>query len=366
MAATPKISVAMPCFNAAATLPAALDSLLAQTDAPPFEVDAVDDGSTDGTWDVLAAYAARDARVRPLRLPRNRGCALATNAAVEAGRAPYVARMDADDIALPGRLAAQAAALDAAPGLGLVSGLVRFGGDAEACPGFAHYIHWLNSLVTPGDIAKNRFVESPLVNPSVMYRRGIYDRLGGARENHGDGGFPEDYDQWLRWLAAGVRMAKVRRDVVVWNDPPGRLTRVDAAYAPAAFARLKAGYLWDWLKARNPRHPEVWAWGAGRESRRRLAPLVARGLTVAAYVDIDPRKIGQRVAGIPVLDREAIPKRPTSPANPANPANPSGASAVSAAPFVLVNVGSHGAREQILEWLAPRGYLPGEDCVAMG
>ncbi len=354
MEATPRISVAMPCFNAAATLPAALDSLLSQTDAPPFEIDAVDDGSTDDTWNVLTAHAACDARVRPLRLPRNLGCALATNAAIEAGRAPYVARMDADDIALPGRLAEQAAALDADPGLGLVAGLVRFGGDAVACPGFAHYIHWLNSLVTPGDIAKNRFVESPLVNPSVMYRREIYDRLGGARENHAGGGFPEDYEQWLRWMAAGVRMAKVRREVVVWNDPPGRLTRVDAAYAPAAFARIKAVYLWDWLAANNPRHPEVWAWGAGRESRRRLAPLVAHGLVVAAYVDIDPRKIGQNVAGARVLNREAIPQRPAQPRSR------------SVAPFVLVNVGSHGAREQILGWLAPRGYLPGEGCVAMG
>jgi hypothetical protein len=71
--ASPRVSIGLPCRNAAATLPAALDSLLAQT-LPDFEVIAVDDGSDDGsdasgTWDVLCGYARRDPRIRPLRQP---------------------------------------------------------------------------------------------------------------------------------------------------------------------------------------------------------------------------------------------------------------------------------------------------------
>jgi len=110
--------------------------------------------------------------------------------------------------------------------------------------------------------------------------------------------------------------------------------------------------LWDWLRERNPRHPRVWVWGAGRVSRKRLDPLLALGLEIESYVDIDPRKMGQCVHGIPVLGRDCAPQRPKD----------SG----SASPFILVNVGSRGAREEIMEWLSGRGYAAGEGCVAVG
>lgn len=363
--AAPLVSVCLPCYNAAATLPAALESLLAQT-LPDFEIIAADDGSTDDTPAILAAFAARDARshresrIRHLRLP-HQGVALAWNAAVAAARAPFIARMDADDLCLPRRLELQLARLEAEPGLDLVSGLVRFGGDREARLGYALHVDWLNTLITHQDISLNRFVESPLANPSVMFRREGVARFGGARPNLGPdlgpgsacaGPFPEDYEQWLRWLGLGARMAKVTEEVIVWNDPPTRLSRTGCEYSPEAFARIKAGYVWGWLAEHNPRHPRVWAWGAGRESRKRLAPLAALGLVIENYVDIDPRKVGQRVAGVPVLGREAVPQAQDGQDGQA--------------PFILVNVGSRGAREEILEWLAGRGYQVGVDCVAVG
>lgn len=348
----PAVSVCLPCFNAASTLPAALDSLLAQT-LQNFEVIAADDGSGDQTWDVLCAYARRDARIRPLRLP-HQGVALAWNAAVAAARAPLIARMDADDLCLPERLALQAELLNAEPGLDLVSGLVRFGGNREKRLGYALHVDWLNTLLDHQAISRNRFVESPIANPSVMFRRAAWERFGPARANTGPHPFPEDYEQWLRWLSQGARMAKAPAPVIVWNDPPTRLSRTGAEYSLEAFARIKAGYLWDWLRRHNPQHPRVWAWGAGRVSRKRLDALTALGLEIERYVDIDPRKVGQRVHGVPVLGRDCVPQRPQDAAAPAE------------TPFILVNVASRGARDEILEWLAGRGYQPGEGCVAVG
>lgn len=368
----PRVSVCLPCRNAARSLPAALDSLLAQT-LSDFEIVAVDDGSTDQTWDVLADYArrdGRDSRIRPIRQP-HLGVALAWNAAVEASRAGYIARMDADDLCLPRRLEAQAALLDSDPTLGLVSGLVRFGGDRAARQGYAVHVDWLNTLTTPEAISASRFVDSPIANPSVMFRRELFERLGGARPNtpaatnnvvghatgHATGAssFPEDYEQWLRWLEGGVRMGKVAEEILVWNDPPQRLSRTAAEYSVEAFARIKAQYLWRWLIRHNPGHPRVWVWGAGRVSRQKMAPLVAMGLEIEAFIDIDANKIGQTIHGIPVLPRGAIP--PYGP--PYSPADP-------ATPFLLANVASRGARQEITAWLEALGYEMGVGAVAVG
>lgn len=361
----PKVSVCLPCRNAAATLPAALDSLLGQTLAD-FEVLAVDDGSTDDTWRVLTDYARRDPRIRPMRQPHT-GVAQAGNAAVEAARAPYVARMDADDISLPLRLEVQAALLDADPGLGLVSGLVRFGGSRELRQGYAVHVDWLNTLKTPEDISLHRFVESPLCNPSVMFRRELFEELGGARECTRSRPFPEDYEMWLRWLERGVRMGKAQEEVLVWNDPPTRLTRTHADYSLAAFADIRAQYLWRWLAWENPNHPAVWVWGAGRTSRQRLAPLVDLGLEIEAYIDIDPAKIGQRVHGTPVLSRDSLPAPAQEPCPPEGeaPGTPD-TPETTPPPFILVNVGSRGAREEIRAWLESKGWVLGEGFMLVG
>jgi len=116
MSATPDVSVVVPTYQRAALLGASLESLLAQ-DGVAFEVVVVDDGSTDGTAELLAAYA--DARVRPVIRPHG-GIAAARNAGIAAARAPFVAFHDSDDTALPGRLAVPVAYLQANPEVDVV------------------------------------------------------------------------------------------------------------------------------------------------------------------------------------------------------------------------------------------------------
>lgn len=331
----PKVSVTMPCFNCEDTVARALDSLLSQT-LDDFEIIAVDDGSTDGTADVLRHYAERDVRVRPI-LAEHGGVVAAANRAMQEARGAYIARMDADDESLPERLAKQVDLLDRNPDLGLVGCRVRFGGCRTRCTGYAHYVDWTNTILDHDSISLHRFVEFPVPNPSIMVRRAALDVHGGYRE----GDFPEDYELLLRWLESGVRMAKVDAELLVWNDPPSRLSRTHPKYDVNAFYRIKTEYLARWLAANNPHHPVVYILGAGRTTRKRADLLRTYGVEFAAYYDLDPRKIGHIVHGIPVKHRQEVPEAGKA--------------------FCLSYVASRGAREDIAEFLAGREYVLGRD-----
>lgn len=243
----PSISVLVPVWNAAADggcrLRAAFGSLFAQSNAPqaplpPLEILAVDDGSDDATPAVLHDLAREDERLRIVRIPHG-GIARALAAGLEAARGELIARMDADDIAHPQRLARQTAHLRRQPELDVSACRVRFGGDAHTAYGFAHYVAWQNSLRSHEEMARNRFRDTPICHPSAMFRRSAVERFGG----YADGDFAEDWELWLRWFHAGARMEKLPEELLVWNDPPGRLTRTDARYADGANNALRARWL---------------------------------------------------------------------------------------------------------------------------
>ncbi len=327
---TMNISVLIPVYNAEGTVFQTLESLRAQT-FQPLETVVVNDGSTDGTLEILRQQPDIKLIDRP-----HRGIVPALNDGLAAASGQYIARMDADDLCHPERMAEQAAFLDAFPQIGLVGCRVGFGGDRRKQAGYAAHVDWINGLVSPDEIALNRFVESPFSHPSVMFRRELPDRFGAYR----DGSFPEDYELWLRWMACGVKMGKVDKELVIWNDPPNRLSRTDERYSIDAFYETKARYLFQWLEAHNPRHPEVVVWGAGRVTRKRVSILEQYGIRIAHYIDIKPRQLN---CGTPVLQPSEIPDPQHC--------------------FVLPMVGKRGARAPIRTLLQQRGFVEGKNCI---
>ncbi len=328
-----KISVIMPVYNEAELVGEAVDCILAQTTAD-WECIILDDGSTDETPEILEAMARRDPRLRIIHGPRQ-GIAASLNQAIDQARGQYLARMDADDLCSPERLQKQARFLDENPHIGLVSCVVRYGGDASKFRGLAHFVEWTNVLKTPGDIYLNRFVESPLIHPSVMFRRSVWEDHGG----YGTGDFPEDYDLWLRWLEAGVRMARIPEPLFTWRERDNRLTRTDPRCSTLSFFRCKAPFLARWLERVNPHHPQVHVWGAGREARRRLVYLKNLGIRVQALIDVDKSKIGKNLDGHEVISYQNIPPKEAC--------------------FVLSFVGNRGARVEIEAHLESRGFQKG-------
>mgnify|MGYP006442704749 CR=1 FL=1 len=259
----PSVTVVLPFYNAAGTLNSAMDSIATQT-LTEFEFLLVDNNSTDCSLKLAEQSAIMDKRFKILK-EHKQGVTFATNLGSNNAQSPYVARMDADDFAYPRRLERQYQFLETHSDYGAVGSLVKFGGDENRAAGIKRFVDWNNSLITYEEILINRFVESPIINPTAMWRKSTEDKMGNYK--HGD--FPEDYEMWLRWLEQGVKMAKVPEVLLQWNDPPGRLTRNDERYSFEAFYRTKAQYLSLWLKKHNLQHPEVYIWGASRRIRKR-------------------------------------------------------------------------------------------------
>ena len=118
---TPKITVAMPFYNAARYLSKSIESVLRQ-DFGDFELIAYDDGSTDGSYGIAKQYQRRDARIRLYRHSENRGVGFVRNKILYLSRGEYHAPHDADDIMLAGRLSAGTNILNRRPRVGVVFG----------------------------------------------------------------------------------------------------------------------------------------------------------------------------------------------------------------------------------------------------
>ena len=151
-----------------------------------------------------------------------------------------------------------------------------------------------------------------------------------------NGDFPEDYEMWLRWLEAGVKISKVPKYVLKWHDSKKRLTRNHSIYSDDAFYQIKTFYLYRWLEKNNPFHPHVTIWGASKISRKRAQLLKKYGIIIDAYIDTkNTRQIGK-----PLYYYKDIGKAGKY--------------------FILVYVRQWHAKEQIKNFLQTRKYKEGE------
>lgn len=330
-----RVSVLMPVRNEERFLPAALASLFRQT-LTAWELVVVDDGSTDGTPELLRVAAAADRRVRVLR---NAGSGLvdALNHGLAHCRAEFVARMDGDDVSHPRRLERQAAALDADPCLGLVATRFRHFPRRLVGLGMLAYEQWQNALLTHDEITRDRFVESPVIHPSVMVRRRILEEAGGYRQT----GWAEDYDLWLRLATEGVRFGRLPEVLFFWRERPERATRTMDEYTADAFRsckihHLRRGFLKD--------VDQVTLAGAGLEGRAWQRALAREGVRVVRWLDVDPRKQGRTLHGAPVTAPDEV---------------------LTGREKVLITVGTRGARDGVRTWARGAGLREGEDFVCV-
>ena len=196
MSAAPALSVVMSAYNAGEYLRPAIESVLNQT-WRDFEFIIVDDGSTDGTRELIASCAGKDARIVALPNASNVGVSVSLNRGIAVARAPWIARMDADDVSAPERFPKQMAAAQKNPGVGLVTSLLETIDacgrvTAMACKGvcfqpdlLAWYLMFYNRVGGHGQ---------------VMFRRETLLKIGGYNESVPSS---QDRELWPRLLREG-------------------------------------------------------------------------------------------------------------------------------------------------------------------
>ena len=205
MPSPPRVTIAMPVHNARAHLREALDSVIGQS-YPHWELVVVDDGSTDGSAEILSEYVAREPRLRVFRQPEQRGIVAARNRALaEASEgSTYLAILDADDVALPDRIEAQVAFMEAHPDHALVGGHTLIIDENSQPRGLRSYPLQYAAIC---DVI-GRY--NPFAQSAVLLRRSLLAQVGSY-----DPAFPrcQDYDLWLR-IASRFPVANLDRPLI--------------------------------------------------------------------------------------------------------------------------------------------------------
>jgi Glycosyl transferase family 2 len=210
--APPRVSVVLPVYNGEPFLAEAIDSILEQS-FRDFELIAIDDGSTDASGDIIEERARADSRVAALH-QTNAGVVAALNRGLTLARGEFVARMDADDVAHPERLARQVAFLDDHPEIAVVGCAVTLIDEAGKR---------IRDIAYPGTseaVAEFLEIGAALAHPTVMMRRAAVLAVGGYRAPYRHA---EDYDLWLR-MAEKYRLTNLPDRLLRYRQHAAKLS----------------------------------------------------------------------------------------------------------------------------------------------
>ncbi len=327
------ISVLLPFRNAAATLDAAVASIVAQS-FTEWHLLLIDNASDEASTTIAQRYATRDQRIAVLHEPHI-GIAHALNTGLAQAQHGYIARMDTDDIAHPERLARQIAFMNQHPEIGVLGTRTTFATTVEKSSGMAWFVNWQNAILSPHEHYVKRFVDAPLAHPTVMFRRELVDRFGG----YDTGPLPEDHELWLRWMHNGVRFAKLPGALLTWNDHPKRLSRTHPNYSVDAFFTTKAKWLAQWITRKYGSTRPIIIAGTSNLCQERARLLAAEGIAIHAFTDVRRRE----VPGSPFIPHDQLP-------------GPGEA-------LIISFISQRGTGDRIAEFLASRQLVEGEDFI---
>ncbi len=298
----PLLSILLPVYNAEQYLAEAIASVCVST-FTCFELLCIDDGSTDNSSAIIHNFMKKDARIRLIQLDHG-GIVAALNAGIRAAQADFIARMDSDDICRPERFVLQYNELVTHTEISLISCLVKPFSTAALTEGTVRYFQWVNRSISHTDMVRDLHIESPIIHPSVMFRKSSVIRLGGYRAYDG----PEDYDLWLRMAEMGMQFSKVRKELLHYRIHDTNLSKTDMLhYHGDAFLKRKCAFVANRLKAgKIGDGRKLRICGFARAGKKLYTYLEKQHIPVDAFVDIVPNRINTRYKNTVILSADTI------------------------------------------------------------
>jgi len=229
----PPLTVLMPVYNGAAYLSGSVESILGQSYGD-FRFVIVDDGSEDDTPSILAGYEAQDERVRGIRNERNLGLTRSLNKGLSLTGGEWIARMDCDDVSLPGRFAAQVAFLEGHPETAMVGVAWK-----EMSADLERTIRVMRPPEEYERIRRRILAHNVFCHSAVMMRRGPVLASGGYNERDV---YSQDYDLWLR-VAARYPVANLGEVHQLRRIHPGNLSHRNIRNQLRTMARAQRRYI---------------------------------------------------------------------------------------------------------------------------
>lgn len=213
---TPLVTVVVPSFNVASQIVrASLESIRSQT-FTNFECIVVDESNQPELAKACSLVCAEDPRFFYIHPIERLGLAGSLNMAIRMARGLLVARFDSDDICISERLALQVAFLQSHPEISVV------GGALDIVDNAGRFLAHRSYPITSGAISKSMQLTTAIAHPTVMFRKEVFDRLGGYNAGYP---FAEDLDLWLRWMKGGIQFANLPQVLVQYRQDNTHRTR---------------------------------------------------------------------------------------------------------------------------------------------
>ncbi|WP_282056038.1 glycosyltransferase family 2 protein [Maribacter luteus] len=283
----PLVSILIPFKDTEAYLPECIESIL-QQDYPFWEVLAIDDASSDDSYNLVHRFALKDSRIRLLN-NQGSGIIAALRTAYANCHGELITRMDSDDIMTLNKLDTMVNLL-LQKGMGhLAVGQVAYFSHRGISNGYARYEAWLNELTAKGSNYSEIYKECVIPSPCWMAFREDLNRCGAFEPDR----YPEDYDLTFRFYENKLECIPCSKVLHHWRDYDDRTSRTSEHYAANYFLDIKLHYF---LKLDYEANRPLVVWGAGNKGKTIAKRLLAKNISFEWICD-NPKKINKDIYG---------------------------------------------------------------------
>ncbi|WP_027137288.1 glycosyltransferase family 2 protein [Gaetbulibacter saemankumensis] len=286
----PLISILTPFKNTEIYLAECLESIINQTYSN-WELLIIDDGSTDGSYNLVKSYADKDQRIKLYKNP-GQGIIQALRHAFSESSGDYITRMDSDDIMPKQKLQLLLNDLLEAGKQHVATGQVKYFSKRGISDGYQKYENWLNLLTKTGTNYSEIYKECVIASPCWMIHRDDLLTVDAFNPNR----YPEDYDLTFRFYEHQFKIIPSEHVLHYWRDYQTRTSRTHDHYAENTFLEIKLHYF---LKLDYDASRPLVIWGAGWKGKT-IAKMLLENNIPFEWICNNPKKIGKDIYDQPL------------------------------------------------------------------